>query len=604
MSGTGTLGQVRALVTRSEYVQAYDLARRAIAGPEDGVSIRHLGVLALARMGATGRAKRQFLDWRLDTVADDEDVLALWARLLKDQAQAASGSGRAPALLEAAAAYERSYAAAGGGYYPAVNVASLNCLAGRREAAERWAHTALAAAEGAPGYYALATVAEALVVLGDAAGARAALSAAVQAQGADLGAMATTRAQIGALVDVLGLDPQVLAPLAPPLVLHHCGHRVTPDGAGGRFAESELPRVSREIAGWFATHSVDRVFGSLAAGADILIAEAALAAGVALNVVLPFARGEFVDVSVRSCGADWAERFDRCMEAANAVHFVTDDAWLGDDELFAYASHLALGLALLRARAIGSELNQLAVWDGQPLRPGDRAGTASDLAVGRRLGLIQHIVWSGGQLPADGAPAAPAPAPAGSGRVRRTMVFGDLKGFSRLGDAQLPRYVETVLGACAGVLERQDSRLRFSNTWGDGLFLVFDDPAAAADCAFDLQAAVSGIDRAACGLPDDLGLRLGIHYGPVFEARDPVLGRTNCFGFHVSRAARVEPITPEGEVYVTEATAAALAVDASDRFRCDYVGRVPLAKGYGEFPMYSLIRHASAGAVSNRPALV
>ena len=92
------------------------------------------------------------------------------------------------------------------------------------------------------------------------------------------------------------------------------------------------------------------------------------------------------------------------------------------------------------------------------------------------------------------------------------------------------------------------------------------------------------------GLPDSLGLRLGMHFGPVYEAVDPILQRPNFFGYHVSRAARIEPITPEGEVYVTEATAAALAVEAPERFRCDYVGRVPLAKNYGAFPMYALTR--------------
>ena len=89
-----------------------------------------------------------------------------------------------------------------------------------------------------------------------------------------------------------------------------------------------------------------------------------------------------------------------------------------------------------------------------------------------------------------------------------------------------------------------------------------------------------------------LGIRLGMHYGPVYERLDPVLERTNVFGFHVSKAARIEPITPEGEIYVTDAAAAALAVEALDAFRCDYVGRVPLAKGYGEFPMYALERRS------------
>lgn len=220
------------------------------------------------------------------------------------------------------------------------------------------------------------------------------------------------------------------------------------------------------------------------------------------------------------------------------------------------------------------------------------AGTGFDLALGRRLGLMQHIVPIG-EGPHDTRGLVwhhPAAEAAAGRRVRRTMVFGDLKGFSRLSDRQVPAYTDVVLGTCAQALGRHRDGLRFRNTWGDGLFLVFDDVAGAAECAFDLQESISGIDWQSAGLPDDLGLRLGIHYGPVYEREDPVLGGQNVFGQHVSRAARIEPITPEGEVYVTDTTAAALAVDAPDRFRCDYVGRVPLAKGYGEFPMYGLSR--------------
>ncbi|MEM7684264.1 MAG: adenylate/guanylate cyclase domain-containing protein, partial [Pseudomonadota bacterium] len=173
-------------------------------------------------------------------------------------------------------------------------------------------------------------------------------------------------------------------------------------------------------------------------------------------------------------------------------------------------------------------------------------------------------------------------------RRRRTMVFGDFKGFSRLSDVLLPVYVEHVLGTAAKVLNRYRTALSFRNTWGDGLFLVFDDVSVAASAALDLCKALRELDLEALGLPPTLGLRLGMHYGPVYERPDPVLEQTNFFGFHVSRAARIEPITPEGEIYVTDAAAAALAVEATDCFRCDYVGQVPLAKGYGEFPMYAL----------------
>ena len=88
-------------------------------------------------------------------------------------------------------------------------------------------------------------------------------------------------------------------------------------------------------------------------------------------------------------------------------------------------------------------------------------------------------------------------------------------------------------------------------------------------------------------------MRLGVHFAPIFEGYDPVLKVTSYYGSQVSRTARIEPITPPGEIYVTEPFAATLALEAGDAFRCDYVGQVPLAKDYGSFRMYRLGRNAS-----------
>ena len=99
---------------------------------------------------------------------------------------------------------------------------------------------------------------------------------------------------------------------------------------------------------------------------------------------------------------------------------------------------------------------------------------------------------------------------------------------------------------------------------------------------------MADVDLEALGLPSYIALRLGAHFGPVYERNDPILDQPNFFGVHVSKAARIEPITPEGCVYVTEHMAAFLALDGKARFTCDYVGSVPAAKNYGEFPMYLL----------------
>jgi class 3 adenylate cyclase len=83
-------------------------------------------------------------------------------------------------------------------------------------------------------------------------------------------------------------------------------------------------------------------------------------------------------------------------------------------------------------------------------------------------------------------------------------------------------------------------------------------------------------------------MRIALHYGSVYESRDRVTGQPNFLGNEVARAARIEPVTPPGDVYVTEPFAAMIALHAPDRFNCRYVGQVALAKKYGAFPMYRL----------------
>ena len=94
-------------------------------------------------------------------------------------------------------------------------------------------------------------------------------------------------------------------------------------------------------------------------------------------------------------------------------------------------------------------------------------------------------------------------------------------------------------------------------------------------------------------------MRIGAHYGPAYRAIDHITGRLSFYGTEVSKAARIEPVTPTGAVFVTEPFAAILALEAPDRFDCRYVGRIQLAKGYGELSDVP----ADAGGLSAQSAL-
>ena len=220
------------------------------------------------------------------------------------------------------------------------------------------------------------------------------------------------------------------------------------------------------------------------------------------------------------------------------------------------------------------------------------AGTAADIAAWQVAGHPPTIV-----IPC-GAKAAPTtttfyPHPTAThGRDTRAMLFGDIDGFSKLTDAQLPVFTREIM-ASGRVVRRYSADLAFVNTWGDGLFAVFPNAGRAASCALAMQAEVATVDLEAEGLPLTMRLRLGGHLGPVYELEDPVTARLN-YGAHVSRTARIEPITPEGCVYVTETFAAILALNNAQQFSCDYVGYTDMPKHYGRLRMF-LLREAGDG---------
>src|SRR3954452_8491533 len=378
---------------RGELLTAFDRAERGLAERPDDLWLKHRAVLALARAGSTGEGARRFADYGLAGI-EDEDVAALEARIAKDE-PIAEGRG----FEHAAALYDAIFRRTGG-YYPAVNSATLRALAGDSASARAVAAEArqALAKSGDESYYGVATEAEIALVLGELDAAEGALERAAQSHGGDYSALATTRRQLRLLVDATGLDPAVLEVLAGPAAVHFCGHRI-----GARFPADAEAAVGAQIERALDGTSPGFAYGALANGADILCAEALLARGAELHVVLPFAREEFIESSVADGGDEWVKRFEACMSRAARISYATDDAFLGDDVLYRYGSELAMGMALQRAAWLNSDAWQLAVWDGEPA--GGHAGTAIDVATWQSTGNPATVLAprTAGSVAASGA---------------------------------------------------------------------------------------------------------------------------------------------------------------------------------------------------------
>lgn len=576
--------RVAALIRRGEILAAYDIARAALEAGKTSREVAYAAVLCLARSGAVDFARAEYVRLGLDQ-ADDADAVALGARLLKDVALAARGPRRAAFARASIRRYEALFQRFGG-LYGAINAATMTLVAGDPEGARARAVRALdipspLGLTGEAAYYEIASRAEARFLMGQLDAAREKMAVAISHAPQAYAAHASTLRQLDMLCRETGVDPAWLAPFRPPLCAHFTGHILGPADDGAR-PDCALRRQVDQV---LKAQRVGFGYGSLAAGADIVFAEALMAAGAELHVVLPVGRDSFVDVSVAPFGAEWVARFERCLAAATSIRYASHDPYLGDDQVFAYSSQVAMGCAVLRAQTLSTEAIQLAVWDGHETH--GLAGVAYDLAYWARGGRRRAVI------PIDRAPPLRQP-PQDAGepprRAMKAMLFADVQGFGALRDDQIPAFIETVMGRMAGAVAGLAAPPTHIETWGDGLFLVFDQPIDAALAALALLEAHKALDLRALGLPRSLGLRVAGHYGPVHLRTHPLTQAPAVIGTHVVVAARIEPDVAPGSAGISEALAGALATFHGDRVACGYVGRTQGRKGFPATPIFSLTR--------------
>ncbi len=576
--------RARDALSRGDLIAAYDIAASAIAAGDESASIRHQQVLALARIGDTERAMALFAAYSLDR-ADDPHQRAAGARLLKDRALALpGGEARIAELGRAFEAYHAIYLDSGDPF-PGINAATLALLAGDSARADALAEALLAdpSVAAAGDYYMAVTRAEALLILGRTAEVAEALARPVVAESQDHGARATTARQLGLVAAQWRMNPELrvslLAPLTPPRVAHFCGHMFAADAG----AEE---RLKEEIARALVEERIGFAFGALACGADLLFAEAALERGVELHVVLPFAEDDFLAQSVLPGGESWEARYRACRAAAASVTLASETGFFGDDRQYGYGSRIAMGLARLRAQHLGAEPVQVAIWDGAPTD--GPAGTAADVASWQERGGRARVIDPGAV--ARGLARLAPHVTSDCERVLAAILFTDFAGFSKLSEEALPAFWDGVMRRVAEVLDGHGGDVLCRNSWGDALYAVIAGAPAAAEIALALQDALAAFDYATLGLDGSGGMRVGVHYGPAYRTTDHITGRTTFYGTEVSKTARIEPVTPPGAVFVTEPFAAILALEAAGLFACRYVGRIALAKNYGDYPMYRLTR--------------
>ncbi len=605
------------ILQHGEPLLAYDVISEGLNVLPGDVRLRQLQGLSLARSGATDRANAVLEGLRQEGQAGEE-TLGMLGRTYKDLAmQASNAAAREQYLRRAAEIYAQGFENTGG-YWSGINAATMNLLIGNVDSASTLASRVREQCkqavfkEGVDEYWPLAALGEAALILRNWSEAEDWYGRAAQAGAGRHGDLHSTRRNAHLILQHWKIDPKEIDRcLCIPPIVAFAGHMIDRhDRAEPRFPKDMEKAVAAEIAAW-----IDRVkpsfgFASAACGADILFLEAMLERGAEVSVVLPYNREEFVRDSVDFlAGSDWRKRFERVMTQAARVLVASAEKLQIGGVSYDFCNQLLLGLAAIRSQQLESELIPLVVWNG---KPGDGPGGVSSVvenwrALGYKLAVIdlEKIRVSGAErgraagTSVEISKIKPAEifSTAGSGFGSRlvSILFADAVGFSKLSEVEVPRFVDEFLGAIAQLSSRFGESIVAKNTWGDGLYFVFSTVDGAGRFALQLANLASRTKWEEKGLRADLNLRIALHAGPAYEFDDPITGNRSYSGTHVSRAARLEPITPAGQVYATEAFAALAAAHRSADFTSEYVGQTPMAKGYGTMPTYHVRTKFSLG---------
>ncbi len=590
-------------VEAGELLLAFDAARSALEGNVVGdIHLMQQMALALAQMGSPPRAQ-EILQEALKKDPANRTTLSGLGRTYKDLWCAQPNN--LDALTQAFDFYHKAFALDPGDYYPGINAAAMAALRGDVETGRRIAAEVLTLCERMPSdqrdtYWVRASVGEALAILGRQNEAKEAYQHAGRT--GQLRELSSTRKQARLLARHLYGAAHVFDNAFPiPRLIIFSGHMIdAPDREGSRFPPDQEGKIRAEIRNAISDMDAGVGFASAASGSDILFLEAMLARGATINIVLPWPREEFIQTSVARAGADWVERFDNVWNRAASTRILGELYMPASPVGLEYCNLTMIGIAREHARSLDLDVVPLVVWDGMPGAPG---GTGSFVQYWRRRGYpVNRISLPSYSVPAEvnftGAPDRAGPdgdqfenwARAALRQEVKAIMFADIVGYSRIRETHIPRFVAQFNQRVSKLIAESPFAPINLNTWGDGMYFVFSGVEHAGRFALDLRDLVSNTDWIKLGLPSQLGLRIGLHAGPVYVSFDPVIRQLTFTGAHVSRAARIEPVAAEGQIFASEEFAALAAAEEAKGFECDFVGTTELAKSCGYFRIFSLER--------------
>ena len=583
---------IESAINRNLIFDAYNLIQDARQQYPDDVRLTQLCGWCLARLGNTEKA-RLLLNGIYQSNHQDSETAGLLARVYKDLFKQ---EGLTEFAHQSKVIYLSNFQQTGD-TYTGINAATMSLILGERETAKTLAAEVIHNLQGVEdSYWKFATLGEAKLLLDEEEEAMAAYLQAKSLAESDQGYLSSSYEQLKFISSCKHIPSIFFETLKPASIVVFSGHMIDRPGRQiPRFPDSISEPIKRLIK-----HQLDEInagvsFSSAACGADLLFVEAMLERDGEANVYLPFALEDFIKTSVAFAGEKWINRFETILGKVN-LKYITEESYLGTEELFLYTGEVMTGLALLTATHTSSDSYFLAVLDRQDTT--GRQGGAEDMfkrwphkeniRIIDPASVVGDIDFNS-PVEIQSEPVQPAPAiPFGVNRSLKCILFADIVGYSKIEDEVTPYFVYELLQSVAERLKSLDAQPEVLNTWGDAFFVIYDTPDQLIRYALTLNETVLETVWSKKNLSQETSIRIALHAGPVFVGEDPITHQPNAYGTHISRTARMEPITLPGCIYSSEQFASLLLAETGNRYGFRYVGRLELPKKFGYQDMYQI----------------
>ncbi|MFT5470668.1 MAG: tetratricopeptide (TPR) repeat protein [Verrucomicrobiales bacterium] len=551
----------------------------------ESVRLRQLHALGLLRTGRTGRASSILQE----LIAEDEknrtgETLGLLASSYKASWKAALDETEKGEALEKCYRTYRTAFEQTRDYYPGINAATMAVIsgdpkAGREIAAQVEVICQRAVDEGDRSFWTLSTIAEAALVKGESERAAAAYKEAIEVAPDDIASVSATRRQALMLAKKLGIDdaPFRHALPLPPVAVFGGIPSWCEDGIF--LPKIEDAGVLREQMRAQIRESGLKVAYATGIGVgDLDFLEAMLEEKGEIHFVLPAPLEDLSRFFAKfgAAGEAWGQRLERDLNQASSIAVVSRELGSANSEVFNYANRILAGAAVLRGKMLDTptRLVQLAEAQKPIVNPFPNCHVFEQV---HRM-TVSNIDWG----------TMISTTTSGLKAEVKGILFADLKGYSKMPESEIPLYITEFLKESAKLCDDEPG-IQFRNTWGDAFYLVFETVNQAARFAKKLRSLVKDTDWIERGFSQNFGIRIALHAGPLFSFNDPVLNKQTYSGQHTSRGARIEPITDEGQVFVSEPFACIAAEGSAPELEFEYLGRRRLAKKYGDEGLMMLL---------------